>query len=81
VRNEIVTPGYALVGWHLRRQWTQWELGVGVENLLDREYALPLGGTYVGQGATMSLNGIPWGIAVPGAGRTLYASVEWRFSR
>lgn len=81
VRNEIVTPGYALVGWHLRRQWTQWELGVGVENLLDREYALPLGGTYVGQGATMSLNGIPWGIAVPGAGRTVYASVEWRFSR
>jgi hypothetical protein len=29
----------------------------------------------------MSLNGIPWGIAVPGAGRTVYASVEWRFSR
>lgn len=81
VRNEIETPGYALLGWHLSRQWTQWKLGLGVENLFDRAYALPLGGSYVGQGTTMSLNGIPWGIAVPGAGCTLYASVEWRFNR
>jgi iron complex outermembrane receptor protein len=27
----------------------------------------------------MSLNGIPWGIAVPGMGRSLYAGVNFKF--
>jgi hypothetical protein len=35
---------------------------------------MPLGGAYVGQGTTMSTNGIPWGVAVPGMGRSIYAS-------
>jgi hypothetical protein len=41
-----------------------------VENLFDTLCDLPTGGAYVGQGTTMGLNSIPWGIAVPGLGRT-----------
>lgn len=76
---EIPTPGYALVHLRLGYEWPQWRLDAGVDNLLDRSYAPPLGGAYVGQGVTMSLNGIPWGIAVPGAGRTLYAGLRYRW--
>jgi len=79
VRNEIPTAGYGLL--HLRGgyAWTQLRIDAGIDNLLDRGYALPLGGAYVGQGTTMSLNGLPWGIAVPGAGRTAYVGlrVKW----
>ena len=76
VRNEVPTGGYGLL--HLRGgyAWTQVRIDAGIDNLLDRNYDLPLGGAYVGQGMTMSLNGIPWGIAVPGAGRTAYVGVR-----
>jgi iron complex outermembrane receptor protein len=75
VRNEIETAGYALV--HLRSAyaWKQVRLDVGIENLFNRGYALPTGGAYVGQGMTMAMNGTPWGIAVPGMGRSFYAGV------
>jgi iron complex outermembrane receptor protein len=51
----------------------------GVENLFDTNYDLPTGGAYVGQGTTMATNGIPWGIAVPGLGRTFYATATLKF--
>lgn len=56
VRNEIETPGYSLV--NLRASYTMKKLrfDFGVENLFDREYCLPLGGAYTGEGATMSFN-------------------------
>jgi len=55
-RNEIKTPGYSLV--NLRASYTTGQLrfDFGVENLFNREYYMPLGGAYVGEGATMSLN-------------------------
>ncbi len=100
VRNEIKTAGYSLV--HLRASYTLQKLrfDIGIENLFDRKYYLPLGGAYTGEGATMSLNkevgtvspanmsngsygtsgsASMWGTAVPGAGRTLYAGVNYRF--
>jgi iron complex outermembrane receptor protein len=79
VRNEIETPGYGLV--HVRSSygWKQVRLDFGVENLFDRKYQLPLGGAYMGQGRTMSLNGIPWGIAVPGPGRSFYVGLNVKF--
>jgi iron complex outermembrane receptor protein len=52
---------------------------LGVDNLFDRGYALPLGGAYLGQGTTMSITGVPWGIAVPGPGRSLYAGLSVKF--
>ena len=47
--------------------------------LFDRFYQLPLGGAYLGQGKTMSGTGVPWGLAMPGKGRNLYASVTLAF--
>ncbi len=79
VRNEAETPGYALV--HLRGRYEQkrYSIDFGIENLFDRAYALPLGGAYTGQGTTMSINAIPWGIPVPGPGRSLYAGLNVKF--
>ncbi|HWS27634.1 MAG TPA: TonB-dependent receptor, partial [Xanthomonadales bacterium] len=76
VRNEVETAGYGLLHLRAAYAWTQVRIDAGVENLLDRAYDLPLGGAYVAQGTTMSLNGIPWGITVPGAGRTVYAGLR-----
>ena len=79
VRNEIETPGYGLVNLRASYSWKHARVDVGVENLFDRLYYLPLGGAYVGQGTTMALNGIPWGIAVPGMGRSIYAGVTLKY--
>ena len=56
-------------------------LDLGLENALNKQYALPLGGAYIGQGTTMSLNGAgaPYGVVVPGMGRSLYAGVNVSF--
>jgi iron complex outermembrane receptor protein len=79
VRNEIRTAGYGLLGASLA--WTSegLRIDVGVDNLLDRFYQHPLGGAYVGQGATMMLSGVPAGIAVPGPGRSWRAGFRWSF--
>lgn len=83
VRNEIRTAGYGLM--HLRSRYEKktWSVELGVENLFDRFYELPLGGAYVGQGTTMTIPPLPnepqWGTAVPGPGRSIYAAVSLRF--
>ncbi len=80
-RYEIKTAGYGLL--HLRSsyEWKNLRFDVGVENLLNKQYALPLGGAYIGQGRTMSLNGAgaPYGIQVAGAGRSFYAGINAKF--
>ncbi|MCM8594584.1 TonB-dependent receptor [Accumulibacter sp.] len=78
VRNEIGTPGYGLVNLRTSYSWKQARIDFGVENLFDKLYYLPLGGAYTGQGTTMMLNGVPWGIAVPGVGRSIYAGVSFK---
>ena len=79
VRNEIETAGYALVNLRASHSWKRVRVDFGVENLFDKFYSLPTGGTYTGQGSTMQLNGIPWGIAVPGMGRSVYAGLNVTF--
>lgn len=79
VRNEIMTDGYSLFNVRSSYEWKQVRLDIGVENLFDRNYALPLGGAYLGQGTTMSMNAVPWGIAVPGPGRSIYTGVNIKF--
>jgi iron complex outermembrane receptor protein len=78
-RNEIKTPGYSLVNLRASYSWRQTRVDFGVENLFDKFYRLPLGGAYTGQGTTMSMTGVPWGIAIPGMGRSLYAGVNVKF--
>ncbi len=85
VRNEVKTDGYSLVNLRSSYTWKQVRVDFGVENLFDRNYDLPLGGAYIGQGRTMSLNPpaadgmFGWGTAVPGMGRSFYAGVNYRF--
>jgi iron complex outermembrane receptor protein len=83
VRNEMQTAGYGLIHLRSRYEKKSWSAEVGVENLFDRFYDLPLGGAYVGQGTTMTIPPLPnepqWGTPVPGPGRSFYASVNVRF--
>ncbi len=84
VRNEIKTGGYSLLNLRTSYTWKKLRVDLGVDNVFDRGYALPLGGAYVGQGRTMALN-IPsdgmfaWGTPVPGMGRSLYAGMSYKF--
>ncbi|MFH1988825.1 MAG: TonB-dependent receptor [Pseudomonadota bacterium] len=71
VRNEVVTPEYTLLNLRTSYAWKHARLDVALENALDKFYLLPLGGAYVGQGNSMSINTIPWGMVVPGRGRSL----------
>jgi iron complex outermembrane receptor protein len=81
VRNEIKTPGYGLTNLRASYTWKQVRIDFGVENLFDKLYTLPQGGAYVGQGTTMSLNTptMPWGIGVPGMGRSIYTGFNLKF--
>ncbi|WEN41641.1 Heme/hemopexin utilization protein C [Thauera sp. GDN1] len=82
VRNEIETPGYALTHLRTSYSWKSVRVDFGVENLFDKFYYLPLGGVYLGQGTTMRLpanGGAPYGVAVPGAGRSIYAGINYKF--
>ncbi|HEX9173542.1 MAG TPA: TonB-dependent receptor [Telluria sp.] len=79
VRNELRTAGYGLLNVRSSYAWGQAQFDAGVENLLDRRHDSPLGGAYVGQGRTMSQAGTPYGVAVPGMGRSVYAGVTIKF--
>lgn len=82
-RNEMETSGYGLL--HLRSsyQWKQVRIDIGIENVLDKFYNDPLGGTYMGQGKTMTddpkKGRVDWGLPVPGMGRSIYAGVNYKF--
>ena len=79
VRNEVKTDGYGLLNLRSSYEWKQARFDVGIENLLDKFYSHPLGGAYVGQGMTMSGTGVPWGVTVPGMGRSFYAGLSVKF--
>ena len=79
VRNEIDTPGYGLLNLRASYSWQRVRLDFGAENLLDKRYYLPTGGAYTGQGSTMRLTGVDWGVGVPGMGRSVYTGVSVNF--
>jgi iron complex outermembrane receptor protein len=79
VRNEVPTVGFGLFNVRTSYETKKLRLDVGVENLLDRSYVLPLGGAYLGQGASMTSLGIPWGVIVPGMGRSVNLALSLRF--
>lgn len=79
VRNEVVTPGYALVNVRTSYEWKHARLDVSLENALNKFYLLPLGGAYVGQGNAMTINGVPWGMNVPGMGRSVNVALNVHF--
>ena len=79
VRNEMHTGGYSLLNLRSSYQWKFARLDVGVENVFNKFYSLPLGGAYLGQGASMTSNGIAWGTPVPGMGRSINFALNMRF--
>jgi iron complex outermembrane receptor protein len=80
IRDELKTAGYGLLNLRSSYEWKQVRLDVGVDNVFDKFYNYPLGGAYVGQGMTMPpTGGAPYGIAVPGMGRSLYTGVNVKF--
>ncbi|ARN80957.1 TonB-dependent receptor [Methylocystis bryophila] len=82
VRNEVKTGGYTLINLRSTYEWKNIRVDFGVENVFNSFYYLPLGGAYVGYGATMSGPlpvGPAWGIAVPGMGRSFYVATRVKF--
>jgi len=85
VRNEIKTPGYGLFNLYSSYEWKQARFDIGIENVFDKLYYHPLGGAYVGQGATMmsmTMNGLvppQHGTAVPGMGRSINLGLTIKF--
>ena len=78
VRNELQTAGYGLLNLRSSYELKKVRVDVGVENALDKFYAPPLGGAYVGQGNVMGMGAV-YGIPVPGAGRSFFAGVTVKF--
>jgi iron complex outermembrane receptor protein len=70
VRKELKTAGYAVFNLYSSYQWDKVRLDGGVYNLFDKFYNNPLGGAYLGQGATMGTS-VAYGTAVPGIGRSI----------
>lgn len=81
VRKELETSGYGLLNFYSSYEWKHARLDVGVENLLDKDYDDPLGGSYLGQGATMRSSelGPLYGTAVPGMGRSINTTLTVMF--
>jgi len=79
VRNEIPTAAYALVNLRSSYEWRFIRVDAAIENLVGTLYANPMGGAYVGQGPSMSTTGIPWGVAIPGGGRSFNLALNLHF--
>lgn len=79
VRGEEPTGGFGIINLRTSYTWNKLRVDVGIQNLFNRYYALPQGGVYVGQGRTMSINGVPFGTPVPGPGRSIYTSLNYQF--
>ncbi len=79
VRNEVQTSDYSLLNLRTSYDWTYARIDIGLENALNQFYLMPLGGAYLGQGNSMTTNGIPWGMSVPGKGRSFNVALNLRF--
>lgn len=77
-RKEIRSGGYGLLNLRSSYEWKQARFDIGIENALDKFYYQPLGGAYVGQGATM-MTGVPYGASIPGMGRSFNAGMTVKF--
>jgi len=83
MRNEMETPGYALLNLRGSHAWKKLRVDFGVENVFDRLYYHPLGGAYLDQGTTMTSQAVAtvpqWGTPVPGMGRSIYTALNVQF--
>lgn len=73
VRNELKSGGYSLLNLRSSYEWKQLRFDVGIENLLNKYYVDPLGGSYLGQRTMIA------GVGVPGMGRSINAGLTVKF--
>ncbi|MFZ4550712.1 MAG: TonB-dependent receptor [Aquabacterium sp.] len=78
-RNELRTRGYGLLNLRTSYALGSVRIDAGVDNVFDRLYDQPIGGAYVGQGRTMMLGTVPWGVPVPGKGRSVNVGVRYSY--
>lgn len=79
VRNEVRTSDYSLLNLRTSYEWKYARVDIGLENALNQFYLMPLGGAYLGQGESMTMSDIPWGMSVPGKGRSLNLALNLKF--
>ncbi len=76
-RLEPATAGFTLIHISTEYQWRQFTLSAGISNLLDRDYALPLGGVYLSgwlaSDRTQAFD------SLPGEGRSVNLGVQYTF--
>ncbi|MBT3917984.1 MAG: TonB-dependent receptor, partial [Nitrosomonadales bacterium] len=79
-RQERETAGFTKFDFVTSYQWESVSIIGEVENILDKSYADPLGGEYLGQGATMS-TGITRanGTQVYAMGRSFNVALSYSF--
>ena len=88
-RNEVQTPGYFISNIRASYSWQKVRLDAGINNIFNTLYYNPLGGSYYGQGRTMTNNynanqtpamgGSTWGVAMPMPGISIYTAVNVKF--
>ena len=73
VRNEVRTSAYALVNLRAGYEWSNRRLDLGIDNLLDTKYALPLGGQNLANYAGVSgqMASFSYGYPLLGPGRSI----------
>ena len=77
LRNESTTPGYALVNLRSAYQFKSVRLDMGINNLFNKFYSLPLGGVDIADWNANGNAGLP--SAVAGAGRSINAGFTVKF--
>ena len=80
VRQERETSSFAVADFYTSYQLQSFEIAGSIENIFDRMHNNPLGGEYIGQGATMS-TGVSraTGTQTPGIGRSINISIAYLF--
>ncbi|MDI1309634.1 MAG: TonB-dependent receptor plug domain-containing protein [Methylotenera sp.] len=78
IRKELKTAGYGLLNMYSSYEWKSARLDLGIENVFDKHYADPLGGAYLGQGATMG-TGVVHGTQIPGMGRSVNLGLTLKY--
>ena len=76
VHNETTTPDYALVNLRTGYEWQRVKVEVGVDNLFNKTYYLPLGGAYL---VDAGMAGGTWGLNVLGPGRSINGRLSVTF--
>lgn len=81
VHNELETSNYALLNLRVGYQWEAVKVDFGVENVLNANYDLPLGGANLVNYQTTSMMGTSaaWGYPVAGPGRSFNGRVSVKF--